>query len=161
MDPTLLLLVVAFGIFIVFQVISGRKRRRETTERTSRFVPGVEIMTNYGLYGTILEIDEETNVVTLESTPGTVLRVHRQTLLKVADYAPAADPTDADDTEAIAAVPADEAPAADTAPPAFGERIEDVPADRPLDGPDADGPLRTDGTDDLRSRRPGGPLDGA
>ena len=36
-------------------------------------------MTNFGVFGTILSIDEEENQVLLETSPGTVLTVHRQT----------------------------------------------------------------------------------
>jgi len=104
MDPTLILLVVALGAFIVFQVFQGRKRRRETEERQQRFVPGIEIMTNFGLYGTILEIDEDKNLATIESTPGTVLKIHRQTILKIADYdnVPVTDDVADDDAVAVA-----------------------------------------------------------
>ncbi|WP_165063996.1 preprotein translocase subunit YajC [Marisediminicola senii] len=104
MDPTIILLVVAFGAFIVFQTFQGRKRKRETEDRQTKFVPGVEIMTNYGLYGTIVSIDDDKNIAVIESTPGTQLLIHRQTILKVADYndvpAELDDSTDADAADA-------------------------------------------------------------
>ena len=141
MDPTLILLVVALGAFIVFQVFQGKKRKRETEERQTKFVPGVEIMTNYGLYGTILTMDEETNVVEIESTPGTVLKIHRQTILKVADYAVVAEPEEATDILENDDEPAVDQPAADgsraIAPefvaPEFGERVEPeaAPSEQP------------------------------
>lgn len=126
MDPTLILLVVALGAFIVFQVFQGKKRKRETEERQTKFVPGVEIMTNYGLYGTILTMDEETNVVTIESTPGTVLKIHRQTILKVADYEVVAEPEEeADVLEKDDAVAIDRPTEGSRAvAPEFGERVE-------------------------------------
>ena len=136
MDPTLILLVVALGAFIVFQVFQGRKRKRETEERQTNFVPGVEIMTNSGLYGTILTRDEETNVVEIESTPGTVLRIHRQTILKVADYAVVAEPEEAtdileSDEPAVIDPPVADGSRADA--PEFGERVEPeaTPAEQP------------------------------
>lgn len=136
MDPTLILLVVALGAFIVFQVFQGRKRKRETEERQTKFVPGVEIMTNYGLYGTILTMDEETNVVEIESAPGTVLRIHRQTILKVADYAVVAEPEEATDILESDEPAAIDQPVADGSradAPEFGERIEPeaTPAEQP------------------------------
>lgn len=127
MDPTLILLVVALGAFIVFQVFQGKKRKRETEERQTKFVPGIEIMTNYGLYGTILTMDEETNVVEIESAPGTVLRIHRQTILKVADYAVVAEPEEATDILENDDPAAIDEPAADgtrAGAPEFGERVE-------------------------------------
>lgn len=134
MDPTFVLLIVALGAFIVFQIFQGRKRRRETEERQLKFVPGVEIMTNYGVYGTILTLDDETNVATIETTPGTVLKMHRQTILKIADYAKPTDDTDEDNSAEPDAEPelnVDHAlPLTD---PEFGERLD--PKSTPPRGP--------------------------
>lgn len=124
MDPTLILLVVALGAFIVFQVFQGKKRKKETEERQTRFVPGVEIMTNYGLYGTILSIDDETNVATIESMPGTVLKIHRQTILKVADYEVVPEPED----EGIDALESDDTEPADVVEPGTGTADQTRPA---------------------------------
>ena len=43
-------------------------------------MPGAKVMTTFGVFGTVLSIDEENNQVTIESGPGTVLRVHRQAI---------------------------------------------------------------------------------
>ena len=131
MDPTLILLVVALGAFIVFQVFQGKKRKRETEERQTKFVPGVEIMTNYGLYGTIVSIDDERNLVMLETSPGVEIKVHRQTILKVADYNDnLVESTDPDDE--IDGVTTDDEKAVDGTPE-FGERVapEATPAEQP------------------------------
>ena len=127
MDPQLILIVLAAGAFIVFQIFQGRKRKKTTEDRQLLFVPGVEIMTNYGLYGTILSIDEETNVAIIETTPGTELMIHRQTILKVADYAPVVE--DADDALVGDSATDDSAATTTTAAgsdagtePLFGER---------------------------------------
>ncbi len=104
MDPTLILLVLFLGAFIVFQIFQGRKRRRETENRQTLFTPGVEIMTNYGLYGTIISIDDDKNLAVIETTPGTQLKIHRQTILKVADYDTlVADDEATDEAAAVAA----------------------------------------------------------
>ena len=97
MDPITLFLIVALAGFVVFQVFQGRKRKRETEDRVSKFVPGVEIMTNYGLYGTIVEVDDDRNLVTLEVSPGVEVKIHKQTMLKVADYDDVAADDSADD----------------------------------------------------------------
>lgn len=114
MDPTLILLVLFLGAFIVFQIFQGRKRRRETENRQTLFVPGVEIMTNYGLYGTILSIDDDKNLAVIETTPGVQLKIHRQTILKIADYdTPVADET-ADAEADVAAQDDDDRPQLNT-----------------------------------------------
>lgn len=154
MDPTYLFLFVALAGFIVFQVFQGRKRKRETEAKLSKFLPGVEIMTNYGLYGTIVAIDDEKNLVTLEISPGVDVKIHKQTMLKVADYddvpADSSGATDSTDADAEAEFTED-APGSSTASatpsfsaadpatepaPAYGERIiESSDADgSPIDG---------------------------
>lgn len=130
----IVLLIIAFGAFIAFQVFQGRKRKRETEDRQTKFVPGVEIMTNAGIYGTILSIDDEKNLVEIETTPGTVLKIHRQTLLKVADYDVVATPVDDDQStderdelaeldERDASTNADQV-TTDATAPEFGERVD-------------------------------------
>ena len=52
--------------------------------------PGVEIMTNFGLFGKVLSIEEEENKLLLEISPGVTATVHRQTVAKIMD------PTDVD-----------------------------------------------------------------
>ncbi|HEY8912234.1 preprotein translocase subunit YajC [Lacisediminihabitans sp.] len=126
-DPTLILIAVALAVFVFFQFRSSRKRAKETAARQAAIGVGVEIMTNYGLYGTILSIDEDTNVALIETTPGTVLKIHRQTILKVADYA---KPEETDtDTDAIAEdepaeIQLNEDNAIVAGEPEFGERVE-------------------------------------
>ena len=126
----LIIIAIALAAFVFFQFRNSRKRQRETAERQTQMVPGVEIMTNYGLYGTILSVDEDTNVALIETTPGTVLKIHRQTILKVVEPdAPVAD------EEAAEATSEQETQDAGTASePEFGERTEASPTD-PVRGP--------------------------
>jgi len=140
MDPTLILIAVALAVFVFFQFRSSRKRAKETAARQAAIEPGVEIMTNYGLYGTVLSIDEDTNMALIETTPGTVLKIHRQTILKaVEDETPAASESEGDtDTDGDVDTAADTHTDATTEPavelhkdgaitvgePEFGERTE-------------------------------------
>ncbi len=121
MDPTLILIAVALAVFVFFQFRTSRKRAKETAARQAAIAPGVEIMTNYGLYGTILSIDEDTNMALIETTPGTVLKIHRQTILKaVEDETPEASESDA----AADSVQLNEDSAIVVGDPEFGERVE-------------------------------------
>lgn len=122
-SSTLIFIALALAVFVFFQFRTSRKRAKETAARQAEIGPGVEIMTNYGLYGTILSIDEETNVALIETTPGTVLKIHRQTILKAADYAKVEEPNETEVVEpAGIELNTDNAIAAGE--PAFGERIE-------------------------------------
>ena len=116
MDPITLFLIIALVGFVVFQVFQGKKRKRETEDRVSKFVPGVEIMTNYGLYGVIVEVDDEKNLVTLEVSPGVEVKMHKQTMLKVADYndIPGDDSRDDIDVDDADAADVDELDASST-----------------------------------------------
>jgi preprotein translocase subunit YajC len=122
MDPTLILVAVALAVFIFFQFRSSRKRAKETAARQAAIEPGVEIMTNYGLYGTILSIDEDTNMALIETTPGTVLKIHRQTILKAVEEETPAVEEIVDETTPEAELNKDNAIV--TGDPEFGERVE-------------------------------------
>ncbi|MHB1171663.1 MAG: preprotein translocase subunit YajC [Lacisediminihabitans sp.] len=127
MDYTLILIAAVLAVFVFFQFRSSRKRQRETAERQATIVPGVEIMTNFGLYGKLIDLDEDNNIALIETTPGTVLKIHRQTILKaVDDEKPAADDA-AVDEPAAGKTPAPELNEDHAIPagePQYGERIE-------------------------------------
>ncbi|MHC5796186.1 preprotein translocase subunit YajC [Lacisediminihabitans sp. FW035] len=124
MDPTLILIAVALAVFVFFQFRSSRKRAKETAARQASIGVGVEIMTNYGLYGTILSIDDDTNMALIESTPGTVLKIHRQTILKaVEDETPEASETEVDD-DTTSTPQLNEDNSIIVGDPEFGERVE-------------------------------------
>ena len=120
MDPLLIVIAVALAVFIFFQYRNSKKRQRETAERQAQMVPGVEVMTNYGVYGTLISVDEDTNIALIESTPGTTLKIHRQTILKVVEpeTESAAEEPAALDTDAPIEAPVE------AVEPEFGERAE-------------------------------------
>jgi preprotein translocase subunit YajC len=129
---TYLLIGVAV-ILIVFMFINSRRNRKRQAEQKSKIVPGIEIMTNFGLFGKLLSIDELSNVAEVETTPGTIIRVHRQTITK------AVDPVDGESSDAPRSVEeameranreqADKEAAEkiDTQAPEYGERVDDDP----------------------------------
>jgi preprotein translocase subunit YajC len=128
MDPFLIIVVVALGLFIFMQFRTAKKRRNEAAELQEKMLPGTEIMTNYGLYGTIVSIDDENNIATIETTPGTVLRIHRQTILKAVEEDVAVDEAEGTEdvglTEEATVV---EPVAEDATEPEFGERVVEAP----------------------------------
>jgi preprotein translocase subunit YajC len=90
-------------------------------------------MTNFGLFGKLLSIDEATNVAEVETTPGTIVRVHRQTLSKVVtpeELAPSTGDTPRSVEEAMAIANREQAEReaaakVDAEAPAYGERLDD------------------------------------
>lgn len=95
MDPLTLGMLAILAVLIFFMFRNGQKRKRDQEALQSKVAPGAEVMTNFGLFGTILTMDEDDNKVALEVAPGTVLTVHRQTIARVIDDVDAA-PVDDD-----------------------------------------------------------------
>ncbi len=85
MDPLTIGLFALIAVMIFFMFRNSRKRRQEAEELALKMVPGAEIMTQHGIYGTLVSLDEEKNEAIIETTPGTQLRVHRQTLARVVE----------------------------------------------------------------------------
>jgi preprotein translocase subunit YajC len=106
-------LVAVLAIMVIFMVRNSRKRKRDAEELQNKFVPGAEVMTQHGIYGTLISVDQEKNEAIIETTPGTRLRVHRQTVARVIE------PQDIAPEEDV--VPDEPAP---TGEPEYGERIE-------------------------------------
>ncbi|NII50687.1 preprotein translocase subunit YajC [Frigoribacterium endophyticum] len=126
MDATSLIMVLLLVVLVFFMFRNKKKRDRQQAELQTALVPGVEVMLTFGVYGTIVSVDDETTTAEVEVAPGTVLKVHRQTLGRVVTPPVAAD----DDTVVADADEVDGRPAGqpvDLTKPAFGER---APGDR-------------------------------
>lgn len=138
MDYTTLGLFALLAVFIVFMVFSSRRRRKQTEEMRAKIQPGAEVMTSFGLYGTLVSVDEEKNEALVETQPGVVLRVHSQTIAKVVDETePVTDDVD-EDAEILESTGAIADPEMDiTDEPEFGERAAstDEAAEKPKSAP--------------------------
>lgn len=85
MDLMTILLLVIFAFFIFTMFRRNKKAQAQQAEMRTKFVPGVEVMTNFGLFGRILSVDEAENKVVLELSPGTTATVHRQAVSKIVE----------------------------------------------------------------------------
>lgn len=117
-DPFTLIMLAVLAVLIFFMFRNSRKRQSEARELQSKVQPGAKVMTNFGVFGTILSIDEDDNQVLLETTPGVVLTVHRQTVARVVEPSAADEP-------AAAATSVDD--------PEYGERLDETPNDQAPD----------------------------
>jgi preprotein translocase subunit YajC len=127
-DPLTIGLFALLAVMIIFMFRNSRKRRRDAEEMQAKLQPGAEVMTQHGIYGTLISIDDEKNEAIIETTPGTRLRVHRQTVARVVDPIVAEE-------DVVDELDASEAPAVETVEetrdrlesgtPAYGERVED------------------------------------
>jgi preprotein translocase subunit YajC len=117
-DPFTIIMLAVLAVLIFFMFRNSRKRQADARNLQSKVQPGAKVMTNFGVFGTILSIDEDENQVLLETSPGTVLTVHRQTIARVVE--PNAETVE----ESVAVADSD---------PEYGERVEETPTDETPD----------------------------
>lgn len=79
------LMLVAMVLLLWLPMRRQKKAMAQVKEKQAAMGPGTEVMTNYGLYGTVRSIDRETNKVVLEIAPGTAVTVHLQTVTTVVE----------------------------------------------------------------------------
>jgi len=131
-----------FGVIIVVLVLlmvrNGRKRQRDQLALTQSLKPGAEVMTTFGVYGTVESMDEAENKVVLLTGPGSYLTLHRQAIGRVVS-----SPADAEAQLNGEAVVLDDA----ASEPEFGERVHRADGAAPAEDPSP-------------ARRTGGPSGG-
>ncbi|PSS45110.1 preprotein translocase subunit YajC [Arthrobacter woluwensis] len=88
-------MLAALAVLMFFMMRRNKKVQQQQQQMQSKFAPGVDVMTSFGLFGTIRSIDEAENKVVLELSPGHLATVHRQAIAKVVEPVtaePAAEP---------------------------------------------------------------------
>lgn len=89
----LLLIVVVIGMFW-FMNRNQRKQRQKMADLQSRLVPGQEVMTGSGIYGTVVDANDDR--VRLELSPGVIVTVAKaavtRTVEPVVEQPPAPEP---------------------------------------------------------------------
>lgn len=110
LDPITLMMFALIAVMIFFMFRNSKKRKAAMEEMQNTMLPGAEVMLQSGIFGTLEEIDEETNRATIRSG-STTLIVHRNAISQVVTPVDAVADTAAADNIA----PDDD--------PAFGERL--------------------------------------
>ncbi len=123
MDPLTIVMLGVLALLIFFMFRNSRKRKQDLELLQEKMVPGAEVMTNFGLFGTLVSIDDEANVATIETSPGSTVRVHRQTLARVIEDDVALE------EEASEQIRAEEMTAEGA--PVLNESSLDAPAEKP------------------------------
>jgi preprotein translocase subunit YajC len=137
-DPLTIGLVVLLGVMVIFMFRNSRKRKRDAEALQDKFVPGAEVMTQHGIYGTLISIDDEKNEAIIETTPGTRLRVHRQTISRVIDPVEAEEDVieePSGDELAASGHELNQDHAIPAGDPQYGERVGDGVDDKPKRAP--------------------------
>ncbi|GAA3902912.1 preprotein translocase subunit YajC [Microbacterium invictum] len=115
-------LMLMLLVLIVFMFWSSRRRQKkvkaEQESKARQLLPGVKVLLQGGLYGTLVEYDAEdlSKSARVELAPGVEIEVHSQSILRVVEPEDTTVPMD--DAPAIDDAIADEpAAAADTTTP--------------------------------------------
>lgn len=93
MDLTTVFMLVVLAVLVVFMMRNGNKRKKDAAELQKKVVPGAHVMTNFGLYGDIVSIDEAENKVVIATSPKNTITVHRQAIGRVIDPSEAVAPS--------------------------------------------------------------------
>jgi len=134
-DGLTIAMLAVLAVLVFFMFRNSRKRKAQQEELRKQIVPGADVMTNFGLFGKLVSVDEVSKVAELEVAPGNIVRVHSQTIAKVVDEAAGTvdgAPRSVEEAMAIANREAEEREAAaakDAAEPQYGERVDETAAE--------------------------------
>lgn len=92
----MLILVAILLVVMFFMSSRTRKQQREAAEFRNNLTVGTKVMTASGMIGTVLDVDDETDQVTIESFPGSPTTWLRAAISKKIEE-PLADDVDTDD----------------------------------------------------------------
>lgn len=84
----LLMILVMLAAIIFLFIVPARRQKKMQAELKARqesMGPGTEVMTNFGLFGTIVEVNTADNYAIIETAPGVNMKVHLQTVTTVVD----------------------------------------------------------------------------
>lgn len=97
MDPMSLMLFGLLGVMLVFMFVNTRKRQKQMKEqqeeKATKTVPGVKVLLQGGLYGTVVSYDpvDLDKPAQIEIAPGVVIEVHSQAILRLVEETPEGD----------------------------------------------------------------------
>ncbi|MGW9626483.1 preprotein translocase subunit YajC [Microbacterium sp. NPDC055521] len=85
------------GVMLVFMFVNTRKRQKQMKEqqeeKATKTVPGVKVLLQGGLYGTVVSYDpvDLDKPAQIEIAPGVVIEVHSQAILRLVEETPEDD----------------------------------------------------------------------
>ena len=139
LDPLTIAMLAVLAVLVFFMFRNSRKRKAQQEDLRKQIVPGADVMTNFGLYGKLVSLDDVSKVAELEVSPGNIVRVHSQTIAKVVDetvvvdgVATTGEPRSVEEAMAIAnreEAEREAAKAKDSVEPAYGERVDETAAE--------------------------------
>ncbi|MBT2486006.1 preprotein translocase subunit YajC [Microbacterium sp. ISL-108] len=129
------LLFGLLAVLLIFMIFNTRKRTKqmkaEQEEKATKTVPGVKVLLQGGIYGTIVAYDPEDldNPALVEVAPGTIIEVHSQAILRIVEPKDAAVDAPLDGAPVVTDAPvATDAPIVDETPVVRDTPVADAPA---------------------------------
>ncbi|MCC9145560.1 MULTISPECIES: preprotein translocase subunit YajC [unclassified Arthrobacter] len=83
MNPADLFIPLLLAVFVIMMFRKQKKTTQSVAQQRAQMLPGTEVMTQFGLFGRIVSVDQEENKAVLELSPGNTATVHLQALTKV------------------------------------------------------------------------------
>ena len=99
----LLIILAAMGLGMWWFIARPQKKKQQALQQVIQAaVPGTEIVTVGGIYGTVIENDAEETSIIIEIAEGVEMRVARRAIANVVapHESPSADPEEAEDEAA-------------------------------------------------------------
>jgi preprotein translocase subunit YajC len=98
-DFMTLALFVIFGLLIFMMFRKQKKVRAQMEEKAQtlqeKLRPGTQVMTQFGLFGTVVSVDRDENKAVIELSPGNTATVHLQAVSEIVEPAESVVPDDA------------------------------------------------------------------
>lgn len=126
----LLFIALAFVALIAFQIFGARRRKAQAAERATAILPGVEVMTTTGIYGTVVSIDAEENVTLIEIAPNVIIKVHSRAIAHAVPVPSDDDTSEEPESSGPELNTSNAVPMAESEPE-FGEREKKSPSKKP------------------------------
>ena len=80
----LIMMVAIFAIMWLFLIRPQQKKQKELQKFRNQITVGTDIITAGGIYGKVTSIDEANNILIVEVSKGTSIRVDRNSVFKSA-----------------------------------------------------------------------------
>lgn len=98
-SPIVLLLLLGMPVMLFLMMRSQRKKAAQQQNLQRSAGIGSEIMTTAGIFGTIVDEDEDEGTIVLEIAPGTQIKLIRGAIARVVDEDDDTDDEEYDDEE--------------------------------------------------------------
>lgn len=81
----MLLMLAVLGLLFFMMIRRSRKAMKTQQQQRASLEPGMQVMTTFGLFGTITEVDHDENKAVIELSPGQYATIHTQAVGQVVE----------------------------------------------------------------------------